>query len=99
VTVQSQFECGTIKNKFLVFCLNFGLPVLSVLVQPSNFKTPKRIANKSFCCNSRKANIQVVIAKLGGRHLTPDLTMHTDFIKPIELTKYQKKTINYAIND
>jgi hypothetical protein len=34
------------------FCLNFGLPVLSVLVQPSNFKTPKRIANKSFCCNS-----------------------------------------------
>jgi hypothetical protein len=40
-----------------------------------------------------------VIAKLGGRHLTPDLTMHTDFIRPIELTKYQKKTINYAIND
>jgi hypothetical protein len=32
--------------------INFGLPVLSVLVQPSNFKTPKRIANKSFCCNS-----------------------------------------------
>ncbi|VVH52182.1 hypothetical protein BPUTSESOX_1353 [uncultured Gammaproteobacteria bacterium] len=38
----------------------------------------------------RKANIQVVIAKLGGRHLTPDLTMHTDFIRPIKLTKYQK---------
>ncbi len=46
----------------------------------------------------RKANIQVVIAKLGGRHLTPDLTMHTDFIRPIKLTKYQK-TINYAFND
>lgn len=36
----------------------------------------------------RKANIQVVIAKLGERHLTPDLTMHTDFIRPIKLTKY-----------
>jgi uncharacterized LabA/DUF88 family protein len=39
----------------------------------------------------RKANIQIVIAKLGERHLTPDLTMHTDFIRPIKLTNYQKK--------
>ena len=39
----------------------------------------------------RKANIQVVIAKLGECHLTSDLTMHTDFIRKINLNKYRKK--------
>ncbi|SMN01177.1 hypothetical protein SPONN_2254 [uncultured Candidatus Thioglobus sp.] len=39
----------------------------------------------------RKANIQIVLVKLGKKHLSPTLTIHADFIRPIDLETLKLK--------
>lgn len=39
----------------------------------------------------RKSNIQIVLTKLGKRHLSPELIAHADFVRPIDLVPLHLK--------